>query len=474
MTAPPPRDTARRPSLRRDIVSAYAAAGAKIGSWVVVSAVVYRLLGPAHFALLALIRGTIGILNYITIGLAPAMIHHASHAEAAPTEAPPDVNRLSYFAPGPDVLSLRRLYSSALLMGCLAFGLGLVLCTAFAAQFERLFVMPGKLDDVPLIVWLLGMGTLFRLLGDVPGAILQVRGRIAEDNSIVAAGDVMWAVLSFVSCWAFQPMDRSIVGVAFCHAGSGAVAFFLRMIGAARETRTYVPRRLMYSTPIIRGLFAYGSMVVLAQLADYLYAPTDYILIDRLLHPSNIAYYAPALQIDAALLLSVTGLSAVLLPHAARAHARGDARTIRRYYVVGTLSSFGLLAVAAVVAWALSPWVFRLWLGNPMPETRRILPLLLVSTVVGGSGAVGRSILLATGRVWPFTVSVLIAGVTNVVCSYAFVRWFGWGLRGIVLGTVVAVVLRAGVWMPWYVLRVLRTGVVLDETPPSPSAVSDV
>jgi Na+-driven multidrug efflux pump len=60
----------------------------------------------------------------------------------------------------------------------------------------------------------------------------------------------------------------------------------------------------------------------------------------------------------------------------------------------------------------------------------------------------------------PFTASVLAAGVTNVVLSYVFVRFFGWGLKGIVLGTIIAVVARAGVWTPWYVLRTLNRGTV--------------
>ncbi len=55
-----------------------------------------------------------------------------------------------------------------------------------------------------------------------------------------------------------------------------------------------------------------------------------------------------------------------------------------------------------------------------------------------------------------FTISVLVAGVVNVVLSYIFVRHLNLGLRGIVLGTIVVVVARAGVWMPWYVLRTLR------------------
>jgi multidrug resistance protein, MATE family len=45
--------------------------------------------------------------------------------------------------------------------------------------------------------------------------------------------------------------------------------------------------------------------------------------------------------------------------------------------------------------------------------------------------------------------------VANVALALLFVLGFGWGLRGIVLATIVAVVARCAVWMPWYVLRSL-------------------
>jgi O-antigen/teichoic acid export membrane protein len=220
---------------------------------------------------------------------------------------------------------------------------------------------------------------------------------------------------------------------------------------------------------IQKSLLAFGGLVTLAQLADFLYSPTDYILISRLLTLADVSTYAPAVQLDAGLLTLVTGLSAVLLPVSAVAHGEGDVGRLRRYYVHGTLASTTLLAAAAGAAWLLSPWIFKLWLGDTMPATRAILPLVLVHTVVGGSGAVGRSILLGMGKVKPFTASVLVAGLANVLLSYAFVRFFGWGLRGIVLGTIIAVVARAAVWTPWYVLRTLK---VAATTTPAASAPS--
>jgi Na+-driven multidrug efflux pump len=60
------------------------------------------------------------------------------------------------------------------------------------------------------------------------------------------------------------------------------------------------------------------------------------------------------------------------------------------------------------------------------------------------------------GKVGPFTTAVLIAGVTNVLLSFCFVRYLNMGLKGIILGTICVVVARCALWMPWYVLRCLR------------------
>ena len=91
-----------------------------------------------------------------------------------------------------------------------------------------------------------------------------------------------------------------------------------------------------------------------------------------------------------------------------------------------------------------------------MPLTREILPLVLIHTAVGGSAAVGRSILLAIGKAKPFTIAALVTGGCNVLLAYVFVTHFHLGLRGIVYATIIIVVARAGIWMPWYVLKTLR------------------
>src|SRR5262249_53929964 len=146
--------------------------------------------------------------------------------------------------------------------------------------------------------------------------------------------------------------------------------------------------RHMLDTSTMRRLMALGFLITVAQLADFLYAPTDYILINLLIDPATVAVYAPAVQIDAGLLLLVAALANVVLPRTALAHTSGDMHAVRRYYFRGTLVSMAMLAGGAVVVWALSPILFKLWFGDPLRSTQIILPLVLIHTVVGGSSAV--------------------------------------------------------------------------------------
>src|SRR5208282_4227692 len=57
---------------------------------------------------------------------------------------------------------------------------------------------------------------------------------------------------------------------------------------------------------LVRRLLVFGGMVVLAQMADYLYAPMNNILIAKLIGWRTVGDYTPAVQIDGGMLLLVS------------------------------------------------------------------------------------------------------------------------------------------------------------------------
>jgi O-antigen/teichoic acid export membrane protein len=413
-------------SMMRDVVSAYAASGARVLSWVLISALVYRRMGLEALALLALIRLTLAILNYTTLGLPTAIV------------------ALSSREPGSG-----RLTSTAHLLGGASALLGAAVVAGYCVLFGRIHGPHNWPESGALIASILGAGMILRLASDVPGSLLQARGHIAIDNWIVAAGELMWPALAWMPV--FHTDALNMVGAMYL----GAMAWLLaaRFLTALLMGRRDPAPASSPAGPTARHLLAHGLTITASQLADYLYAPAQSLLIERLIGPSMVGVYWPAVQIDAALLLLVSGLSAVLLPKAAIAASAGDRATLRRYFVRGTLASAGILLAAALVVWAISPWLFRAWFGSDMPATRAILPLVLIHSVVGGAGGVGRSIMLGMGLARAYTLAALAAGVGNVLLGCVLVKYAGLGLAGIVLATIVVVVARCGLWMPWYILR---------------------
>lgn len=455
-------DGASSKGMRWEIASAYLASAARIGSWVIISALAYRWAGAKVFAVIAFVRGTIGILNYTTLGLGPAMIRLLAEARAQAQPVlgdpvaiePAEPGVLSYATPAKEpreCVGLREIvYLNGMAWTGIALVAGVVVTAAYFAWFAH-YPVSELAPETGYFVLAFAIGTLLRLCSEANSAMLQTSGQIATDNLLLAGTEVWWVVLSVLlllsggSWW-------SAFGSSYCMAAGGLMM--------ARRFVARPPHGLSWERfgdwAILKRLLGLGLLVTLGQLADYLYAPTDYILISWLLDPINIAYYAPAIQIDAGLFLLVGGVAAVMLPRAALAHAAGDGEAVRRYYVRGTLLSTAVLGAAAVMVWGLSEQIFRVWLGSPMQATQAILPLVLVHTVVGGSSAVGRAILLGMGKVRAFTIAALVGGVSNVAISFVFVKYLNLGLRGIVLGTVVAVVGRCAIWMPWYVMRSLR------------------
>jgi O-antigen/teichoic acid export membrane protein len=383
----------------------------------------------------------------------------------APASAPPPpgpgpalayVNVAEIIDPLRGVLApIRSTYAAGVKIALIAAVASAVVLWGYATWFDWFHDLPpygrNRLYEVRLFVMYMGFGAIFRLVSDAPAAVLQVRGHIARDNAYQAGAELLWVVGVALAARRGEFQD-----IGFWFMISGAALLIVRLTSAANLTRAPIFDLPRPEPGVARALLATGGVIVAGQLADYLYAPANLILINRLLDPELVAYYAPALQIDGALLLLVTALGAVLMPKAAVAHAAADRERVWQYYLRGTLVSQGVLLAAALAVVALSPWIFPLWLGQNMLATREILPLVMIHTVIGGSGAVGRSILIAIGRAKAFTIAALVAGVCNVVLAYLLVTRTNLGLKGIVLATVIVVVARAAIWQPWYVRRALR------------------
>lgn len=428
-------------SIKLDLVSAFAAAGAKgLAYAVVFSMLLAGGTRAADGAMFSVIRLTLGLLNYATLGIAPAFIRQfasAPNGSQGQTQSDRD-----------------RLYASAQYP---SFGIGLL--TLVAICFYALFFR--NLHNVPEEVWtrapwaalMVGLAMLVRLMSDVPGGYLQATGRITLDNLLLMGGDILWVIIAWIL---IRTGSTPLIGasVAFCLAYT--VLSISRFTTAAMAGAPIFAPLSQVNRPSARQMLAFGAILTISQLSDFLYAPTDSILINWYLTPKHTNDYTIAIQLDGGMLLITAAIFNVLYPRAAHAVALRDAHLLRRYYIRGTILTTAMLIVASAALIWVAPYLLPLWLGTDAPGARDILPLVLLSTIIGGSSAPCRAILLAAGKASMFAWSAVAVAVLNVIISYILVRYTRLELVGVVIGTLVAITLRCVFFLPWYTMQTLR------------------
>lgn len=446
------------------LTSSYAVSAVRVINWAIAAGLVYRYDGERAFAAFAMARALISIMNYMSIGIAPALVTLLPQMRATrtePVEAMPD-KVLDYAKPTrpdppPDVLMWR----TGITLSWIPFILLALFLTAYTVllRIGTQWVDSLFWEDVLRLIIGLSLGIIFRTVGDTAGARLQVEKRIGTDNILTLISEATWIPLALLFIVDIDLADitpfvvRAFVISCLLNAG-------LRYFVARKNDRGY--RAIRYNAKYAGFLLATGAMMILSQLSDFLYAPANQLLIKAYLSTSELATYAPTLFIDGALLLMVSGLATIVFPYAANAFHDRKWADLRTYYVGGTLVSLAILSVGAIGVCTIDGWLFTRWFGEPLIATQAILPWVMIHTVVGWSASIGRSVLLGIGKVKAYAISTIIGGLANVAIGVFLLKATDWGLYAIIYATILTVALRCLIWMPVYTLWVIRRGASLD------------
>lgn len=448
-------------TVRAELLSAYGLSLSRVGAWAVVSALLMRAAGPGEFGGVSAIRSMATVVGYLGVAMLPVVMGRL----VSMREDSRDLARGGGVGDGGVLGYEPRDDTGYFTEGAKGvFGAGVVwvvgVGVAVVGAMVAVLAARGGSGEELAIAAMIGGGMLARAMGDVGGAVLQARGQLARDNMIAAGGEWLWPGLlmttAISTAWVPPGVGMGeVAALTFLLAGLCTMLLRLGLgsellKGGGRTGETWDGR-------VVWGVGAGAGMLVLGQLADYCYAPLNQVLIAMSMGPDVVAAYAPAVQVDGAMLLLTGAVAAVVLPRATRALAAGEVEKVWRYYVVGTGVSAGVLVVVAVpVGWFAGP-LLTAWLGAGVPTLAAVLvPLVLVHTVIGGSSGVGRAVILAAGRYRTYAGVALGFGLVNLAGAATVLWGTGWGVKGVVGVTVATVAVRCGIWMPWYVWRTLR------------------
>lgn len=173
------------------------------------------------------------------------------------------------------------------------------------------------------------------------------------------------------------------------------------------------------------------------QIATQVYLQVNKTMLGALIGVQASGFYDNSDKIVKILLAVVTATGTVLLPHTAHSFAQG-----RRDEVEVSLSkSMHFILVIAFPMTAglagIAPLFTQIFFGKGFDPVANLLVIeSIVIVLIGISNATGVQYLLPTNQLRPFTTSVVLGAVTNMVLNVPFI--LVWGGNGAMVATVLS------------------------------------
>jgi O-antigen/teichoic acid export membrane protein len=250
---------------------------------------------------------------------------------------------------------------------------------------------------------------------------------------------------------------------------AGLVGVVAGVAGLALVTHVVAARRILPGIRIwplticrdrLKELLGYGIWAAIAANAHRIVGQTDLIIVGALIGISPVTVYSVGAMLVYYSDTILGKISVTFFPPVQRAAGRGDAESVRWYYLRQLR-----LAVALGIPMYLGYVIFGerfigLWMRHPVefPETSvagaaAVMTVLSVRKLLYLPAYGGEPLLAAVGRVRFSSLMGITEAAINLGLSIVFVLVLDWGILGVAAGTLVACILVRGWVIPWRAVR---------------------
>lgn len=210
---------------------------------------------------------------------------------------------------------------------------------------------------------------------------------------------------------------------------------------------------------MMRKIAGMGLAVTIVSIADIVRFQMDAAVIGWFLpdHPESISVFGVGTRLASIAMQSISVIGTILMPRFSGLSEKGDNESLMRLLrrasqAQGLLSSLILVNLAV-----LGPHFLELWLKKPwVPESGRILLLMLPAYYVSLLGGPAANLLIGRGQMRGFTICTVAEALANLVLSVAFIHPFG--IFGVALGTAIPLAVNRAVVFPWLLRK--ETGIL--------------
>jgi O-antigen/teichoic acid export membrane protein len=393
----------------------------------VLTAYVIETLGDVHYGVWLIIAALTTYLELIRGGLPAASVRYI--AEGVGSGRPERVQQA--------VASALWLYG---VLSAVAFVVGLGLLGFFTVAYE----LAERWEGEAHLAFLLAMLNIaFGFVAHLPYAVLEAHDDFITRNYIrfaalvlrlVATLSLLWWVPSIVMLAATLMIVTAFELVTATWIVRGRYALKVSMASRSPE--------------LVRGLFRYGTYVLLLAVGYRLAFQSDALVIGRW-RMADVAVYSVANSLLLYLIEFVNAVGIVVMPRAAKLREQRDDAGLRALLMQSSRTAITVALLIGGYLLVMGPTFISWWLGPDFgvrgADALRILTVSFFLFLPVSGAAV--PILMGVGNVAVPAASYLVMGLVNVGVSLWLVPRYG--IAGAALGTAAPNVLFAIAMMAW-------------------------
>lgn len=264
-----------------------------------------------------------------------------------------------------------------------------------------------------------------------------------QRTSMVVFGQFLSNVLALIFIFLLYHFTRSSVFLVVCSYGLSLVgANLLLTFFVCRSNRVLAPSLNGFDKSKIMPLLSLGGKFFIIQLSILLIFLTDKMLISQLLGPEYIVPYEILFRLFSVFTMVHGLLIAPLWPAYSDAYQRGEldwiGRSIKQQLKIAVLIFFGAFAMVAI-----GPFIVRYWIGNEVLIDKSLYFAFAVFIILSVWNNIFSIVLGAIGKIRLGAIHTFFSALMNVPLCMFLVRFFDFGVAGVVYATIISISLSA-------------------------------
>ena len=392
-----------------------------------------RTLGDRSYGLWTLVATLSTYYALLDLGLSGAVTRHLA---AALGKSDPD--------------ACQEIVNTALVLYSVVGGLIFLVSGTVAAAGFMFFRVPSELWVFRRVVLIAGAGLAFSVPMRVFFGFLNASFRF----DISAAIEIL-VVLVRSACIVFLLRARfGIVALAWSHLAAALMTLLLSALWSRKVAGGLQVGIHFFRWSRCRELLSYGSISLVAQVADLLRFQVDGFVVASFVGLAAVTHYNIAgsmAQYFISFMLAATGTLGPLFSQLESGNQREHMLRVLR---LSTRVAVGLAGFVGFELIALGkPFIHR-WMGPEYLDAYPALFALTLGFTIALCQTPSLQLLYGVSRHRLFAVFNSLEGACNLVLSVVLVRHYG--LLGVALGTMIPMVLTKFLIQPWYVCKVMN------------------